>query len=314
MLTSAFRNLINLKTVEILEPAYDGPRSFGYRLGMERGRNGDVTYSSRLFFEILTALSHAGARPENLDMKTKYWGVFEMALDLPPNLEPSARPVLANLQRLHLTLDGTARDISWSHTEYTLPFKFTTSTTPISDMPAKFLSYTSNLSWLCLDFVEHHPLQIDEMMQRLAFALSERPSSLTYPVSLSGLRRLDMVRAKVSASVMMQLVTKLSPTLRSLSFTRCTLAYQPLPDADAYSVWSEFLIWLSHNSRLDDIRLCNLRGMPDTAFSVPSSTLWDYVGWSRTNPILDEPERAYSGPAMVEYLQQMAQAIMSGRP
>lgn len=224
MLAAAFRNLVNLETVDIRDfNAYsrnrDGLgvpwRSYGAAT-LERATSMPVSgqppyssdgYATQLFSAVCAGLAAAQSRPRSIEvlLRDHRWGLKDDGFFIPPQLRPSMVPLLAELQSLHVDLDQTDGLF----------------------LIRKFLSLTKNLTWLRLNFRERLKRSKEEVadafLSWLGLREGEGPIGDGAPIQLRRLERLDLGRACVWPRTLLRLVAKLAPTLRLLCLRRMAL-------------------------------------------------------------------------------------------
>jgi hypothetical protein len=234
MLADAFRHLPNLETVDIRDfdsntrrrdetqwKSY-GSRSLEASTGLKvthapgPGGPNSSMFASDIFSAALAALAVAQARPRGIEMVLQYGqAVMDSALRIPPQLQAPVIAVLSNLRKLHLALFVTGLAAGNDHY-----------------FAKTLLQHTPNLTWLRLNFVSKYgrgPVEsTNSMLQWLAF----KPGAAILPppvpndppfVDFPALERLDLGRIGVTADSFVDLMTKFSTTLRTISLRRVTL-------------------------------------------------------------------------------------------
>ncbi|KFZ06006.1 hypothetical protein V501_07817 [Pseudogymnoascus sp. VKM F-4519 (FW-2642)] len=263
MLSQAFRNLPNLQTVGLRDYSSGGRvrdngqwhsygattifQEVGIRLLDSRGMYAteeDTRFASRTLSSILYALGQSGAKPQAFEILLR-----KAALGLPYNafeirkfFEPSVTPVLSSLKTLLLTIapelpevdNGTDDDPGVEHPDFPL---------------RRYLCQTPNLTHLRLNFLSalhSEPQRFMVWLGRPVVQTGPVNSSpgpplpkLPDPVSFSHLRRLDFGMLTISPRVLLAIIHKFKPSLRSLSLWKIDLKPEDLQrqDGKRVAVW-----------------------------------------------------------------------------
>lgn len=329
MLVEAFKNLLNLETVDLRDfhsssRTRDGNAtwsSYGYNTLLEttgvkhftgQPRAGEEDYPTRLFVLITHALAAAKARPEGIEVVIREnWAVRDHGFLVPTYLEPDFLPVLAGLKKLHLVLDINQATHGDVEIQYLL-FK-------------RFLAHTPNLTWLRINFrrqISHYGEE-EALLKWLASSLrpgtwsspgliNADPSRLPPPVELDHLEQLDIGQVSVSANTLSRLFRKFSPTLKAISLRRVKMQQNSDQqtfdkDDDEQNPWIKFLRSLKKES-LPHLRELNLSFLEAVVRSNTSGATLDYPVVGFVNP--DEAEKQ-NGISATGYqnLQGMVQVI-----
>ncbi|ELR08963.1 hypothetical protein VC83_05960 [Pseudogymnoascus destructans] len=247
MLCQAFQNLPNLQTVALRDYSSGGRvrdngqwhsygattifQETGIRLLDSRGlyaTKEDTRFASRTLSSILYALGQSGAKPEAFEvlLRKAALGLPYDAFEIRKFFEPSVTPVLSSLKTLLLTIDptlpeadnGTNDDPGVDHPDFPL---------------RRYLCHTPNLTHLRLNFLSALHSEPERFMVWLG-----RPVVQTAPVNsspgaplpkspdavaLSQLRRLDFGMLAISPRVLLAIIHKFKPSLRSLSLWKVDL-------------------------------------------------------------------------------------------
>ncbi|KFY12552.1 hypothetical protein V491_06743 [Pseudogymnoascus sp. VKM F-3775] len=247
MLAQAFRNLPNLHTVGLRDYSSRGRvrddgqwHSYGSTtIFQETGvrllqfrlpyvRDEDTQFASRAFASILYALGQSGAKPQVFEILLRKTGLglpYD-AFKISNFFKPSVTPLLSSLDTLLLTMgpkspenDTGANDDP--DVEY-------------PDFPLReYFCHTPNLTHLRINFqsaLHSNPhrfmvwlgrpvLQTASINPSPAPQLSKSPD----PIALSRLQRLDIGMLTISPRVLLTIIHKFKPTLRSLSLWKIDL-------------------------------------------------------------------------------------------
>ena len=264
MLAEAFANLTNLETVDIRDfnspsRSRDGRgtewRSWGAStLAESTGttvitdtRNGHDPYLSQIFSAVTSALAVAQARPKSLEVLVRGtarsgfipFALHDNAFYIPPRMEAAVSPVLANLKSLHLTLGVT-------HVPKMKPFMF-----------QKFLSLTTNLTWLRVNFKNTNWDDQEEVLSWVALKDNQKPNA---PFDMAAiqlpLERLDLGDMDLKPETLLNLVVKFASTLTSLYLRRVCL----FNENDGHTT-AKINSWDRCLSVLSKVRGLNLRAL-----------------------------------------------------
>ncbi|KAL2754804.1 hypothetical protein ACRALDRAFT_1094294 [Sodiomyces alcalophilus JCM 7366] len=230
-------------------------------------RESTLYWASNVFSLVLSSLGAAGARPEAIEiLRRRQSGALRpLAFHVPPYLYPTVVPVLRNLGSLFLALDLGIPDAKSSHYVPVSGGAAASSTNDPShgvdggafpvmercpDFPLRaFLHHLSNLKHLRINFLT----PVADMSVHVAFLSwlgspaptsdpqpSARPKALIDPTtnlpraidpaSLPKLELLDLGHMVVYPKVIVQLLRKFAPTLKSLELWNVTLQ-QPGPES-----------------------------------------------------------------------------------
>jgi hypothetical protein len=245
LLTEAFRNLNNLKTVGLRDynngrRSRDGPdalwRAYGAGTVMRElgvsllnvplgistavcaGSGTPPDFAARAFVTLLQALGESGATPENVEILSKRTEVMlpEHAFQIPQYLEPTVATVLSGLKSLLLTADFAAN-------QRLIPYPETSADDPIP----KFLCLVPNLIHLRLNCQQRHA-GIAHFLTWLASTDADSPTPL-----LPRLEQLDFGMFGVPYDKLSNHTSDLDPlsgvverfgrTLKALNFWKITL-------------------------------------------------------------------------------------------
>lgn len=320
MLARAFSRLPNLHTVDVRDfnlnrRTRDGPHAVwtsygattvrqttGVQLRMRSARYGDE-YASHIFAVVLAALADAAARPANLELviRSHGWGVYDASLYVPPWLEPSLAPVLANLTKLHLcvVLSQNSR---------------TSSISPQSPPGAlflqSFLGFTPNLTWLRLNLQNSTATVVHEFLSWLSLSVPDgaSPKSTSLgspdPVSLPALEQLDLGNARINLSDLKHLISKFGRTLRGLSLVRIYLVGSHSHPHERVNLWADLIRWLSGVGR-GNLRSFNVREPWQTNDFSQSEECFFQNGEDAGR----SKERSYSGDDIGDFLGKLAKQV-----
>lgn len=256
MLAEAFRNLSNLKSVDIRDfegkRTRDGPnarwRSYGATdIGRQLGRSIQISGTSGddhptvVLTIILAALADAGARPESLEvlLRTRYWGLRDFAFTLPPWSGNSIASVVAGLRKLHL-------DVSLAAENTRLPWATNQATSPTLGLCLhRFLSEAHKLDWLRLNFQgEPNESVCNSFIERLGQG-SATPNSTPLP----SLKQLDLGLGSFSLSKLVDLSARF-PLLTTVRLLKVDLVDQTAEDRHP-NLWAELL---KHFAKANNLR------------------------------------------------------------
>ncbi|KAK2033061.1 F-box domain-containing protein [Colletotrichum zoysiae] len=350
MLTDAFRNLKNLRTVGIrdynskargLRDGYGAAwASYGattleketevnlFRIPIDEMQ----AYTNHVFISLFTALGNAGARPKAFELLRKGHGVpSDGAFDLffTHYLIPKTVPVLQNLESF-LCVVNVANG----------PFR---TTAPVSGDTAfsrlrhdyflrLFLGHMPNLKHLRLNF--SHPGinsdAVDHFINWLGTPVSSLPmppvsdSQLPPPpppppVAFPHLEELNLGFVDVEPRRLVQLVRKLSPTLRRLTLWKLTLwnkaadVQQNIDERrDHYSVnlWAKTLKGLCGipNLNLHHIKI----GSPAQRTFMANTKVWFHNKGDSLDDKVDQKE--YTGIDWKHFVEELAGQVKAELP
>ncbi|OBT46830.1 hypothetical protein VE00_01943 [Pseudogymnoascus sp. WSF 3629] len=259
MLAQAFRNLPNLQTVGLRDYSSGGRvrdngqwhsygattifQETGIRLLDNRSMYAteeDTRFAGRTFSSILYALGQSGAKPQSFEvlLRKAALGLPYDAFKIRKFFEPSVTPVLSGLKTLLLTIapalpeadNGTDDDPGVEHPDFPL---------------RRYLCHTPNLTHLRLNFLSALHSEPQRFMIWLGRTVSvNSPSGSPLPkspdpVTLSHLRKLDFGMLTISPRVLVAIIHKFKPSLRSLSLWKIDLKPedQHRQDGKRVSAW-----------------------------------------------------------------------------
>ncbi|KAK0658502.1 hypothetical protein QBC41DRAFT_369139 [Cercophora samala] len=258
MLAEAFAALPHLEIVDLRD--FNSPsrhrdngvwRSYGSKTleeslgeGMQTAAvSGYMSFPTQIFTAIIAALGASGAQPKNIEtlIRNRNWGLRDSAFAIPPRLDPKLGPILANLETLHLCFDFE----------------------PGCFMIQGFLTMARNVRWLRLNF------NSTPMNSTLHSAQEPTPALFNWlahpesdnsiddfdknPVSFPNLERFDIGNATMTASAIVKVVAKFSPTLEHLSLRRVSVCDSPRDVEDKTNPW------LAVFNKINKIRGIHLR-------------------------------------------------------
>jgi len=175
--------------------------------------------------------------------------LHDHAFNLPEYIEPSVRPVLANLRTLFLDLNGMFPDIE-VHVDNT-PTKCQ------SYFLKRFLSNVTELEHLRLNFsrYENRPPSGNNVLSWLSEKVSNNTSNITssalvpgppLPVQFTRLQRLDLGMTRIDPRVLVDIIRKFQATLRIISFHKLSLIdTSSFKAKDGDNLWSKLYAQLS---------------------------------------------------------------------
>ncbi|GKT41301.1 uncharacterized protein ColSpa_01482 [Colletotrichum spaethianum] len=310
MLAEAFRNLKNLKTVGIRDynsrarSLRDGFTATWASYGattLEKETEVNLfrvpideiqAYTNKVFISVFTALGNAGARPKAFELLRKSQGVpSDDAFNLfTKYLKPKVAPVLESLETFMCVVNVANG-----------PFRITAPVAGADDNTAfsrrrhdyllrLFLGYMPNLKHLRLNF--SHPGNnsdaVDHFINWLGTPVPKTPSTPPDsqlpppppPVAFPHIEELNLGFVDVEPKRLIQLVRKLSPTLKRLELWKLTLwnkaadARDPDERRDHYKVnlWAKMLKALCDipNLNLDHIMI----GSPAQRTFMTNTKVW----------------------------------------
>ncbi|KAK2001054.1 F-box domain-containing protein [Colletotrichum falcatum] len=335
MLTEAFRNLKNLKTVgirdynSIARRLRDGSTATWASYGattLQKDTEIDLfrvpideiqAYTNKVFVSVFTALGNAGARPKAFELLRKGQGVPS---DDAFNLRPKVAPVLHGLETFICVVNVASGPIR--------------TTAPVDDNTAfsrlrhdyllrLFLGHMPNLKHLRLNF--SHPGNnsnaVDHFINWLGTPVP-KPKSLPTPpvsdcqlppppppVSFPHLEELNLGFVDVEPKRLVQLVRKFSPTLKRLELWKLTLSNKtaevrdPEQRRDHYKVnlWSKTLKALCDipNLNLDHIMI----GSPAQRTFMTNTKVWFHNKNGSPDERVDKKE--YTGIDWKHFVEEL---------
>lgn len=275
MLAEAFGNLKNLDEIVIRDfnstrRTRDGPvaqwTSYGApTASAETGVNfaqrflgsPDMTipFSNQVFGAVLFALGQAGAKPKGIEVIAREGNhLKDVAFNVPSYMEPVVKPVLENLEKLHLDID-----LSWRRPGFGPPM---TRTGAMGDFYLRnFLLKTSNLKHLRINEVNSEEKILKSVLEWLS-----KPSTTTAPQvsphvpavpfpDLPHLEEINLGQMNFEESMVVNLLKKFAPPLKRFELNRATLERKlPTDHTGAppkINFWSSFLKKLADIPGLD---------------------------------------------------------------
>ncbi|KAK1671052.1 F-box domain-containing protein [Colletotrichum godetiae] len=346
MLTEAFRNLRNLKTVGIRDYHSSGRNfrdgfsvdwtSYGATtLQRETGVNllripvdEMVTYTNKVFVTLFTALGNAGARPSAFELLRHQQGVpSDDAFNLfTKYLKPKVVPVLEGLETFICVLNVA-----------TGPFRVTSLTGSTGSSERRrydyllrlFLGYMPNLKHLRTNFAHpgHNTDAVDEFIDWLGTPALNPPSepddnqlpTPPAPVAFSHLEEINLGFVEVEPRRLLQVVQKFAPTLRNLELWKVTLRsrtgaisgdYDTRSNISIVNMWARFLQSLRDVPNLDLNHI--MVGCPAQRMSMTSARVWVQV----TDGVPDKSvgRREYTGIDWRHFVGELAKQVMVDIP
>ncbi|OIW30111.1 hypothetical protein CONLIGDRAFT_702603 [Coniochaeta ligniaria NRRL 30616] len=288
MLTKAFANLPNLETLSIRDfdnsirstalrktthtlwsdvEAFDSygtkaaSRATGHPIVTDwikactLNMSDDVNSIGDLFTTALVALAGAGARPSAIEViirDGRRWGLRDKAFYIPVYLQPSVKPMLYKLTKLHLDI-ALGREIPCAI--HTTLYRLGPGPLNTSSLLQNFLCLTPRLTWLRLGFDGSDYWTTHQFLHWLGGGSRTKWSAaysavFTKPAKLARLEHFEMAGAEVTFEILQQLILRLSKTLRKLNLRGVTLRTTAHDQDHEVNTWSRFLIFLAHNTDL----------------------------------------------------------------
>ncbi|KAF1914584.1 hypothetical protein BDU57DRAFT_519656 [Ampelomyces quisqualis] len=258
MLTEAFKNLKNLRTVGIRdfnnhERARDGITwtSWGApTVEKETGRPLDFVstldcphhatsrFMEHLFQTLIYALGKANQTPEELEVLLRRQALSDCAFHVPNFNLRAVEPVLLGLKKLFLRVDAVPARIGNN------PAVRSNVSAPIF---RRFLKRTPNVEHLRLNLARSNDVQNRSFMQWLA--LPPRASDPLAddhfdppPVDLAFLSILDLGQCVIEVEIVLDILVKYAPTLQGLNLWKLSLWPSSGTTAvlDEPNLWSKF--------------------------------------------------------------------------
>lgn len=261
MLTEAFKNLPNLRTI--------GIRDFNAPSRIRDGKNASWTswgatsvwketgmhlsfcdradygtevagpFLGRVFSTVNHALGRAGRFPPEFEVLLRRSGLPDSAFSLPGFVLPIVEPVLRNLTTLLLNINLSTEHL-FTHT------RGTALDSHGGRSLFRFLSYTPNLSHLRLNFQKDLVDDNAHFLKWLSLPVPDTvPPPTNYlsppPVSLPLLQTLELGQVRILPSTLLAVMAKFAPSLRSLSLWRMALYLDVPAPADGHkpNFWAE---------------------------------------------------------------------------
>ena len=272
LLAQALRNLRGLQTVDIRD--FNSPSrwrdggaqwsSYGATIGGRYNHQlviGPTHYSAnkdvfvdRAFKIVLVALAESGIDLPNIEvvLKDRAWGLTSQVFDIRPWLAPTLRPILANLQRLHLAvLLSSERPASYI-TGTSQP-QDPAMTDPFNAGLRSFLALTPNLLWLRVNFQSSGPEPTAKFLTwlgRLA-PIDNTPTPFHDPAPISlPLQQLDLGVLNISPAILLAALVKFASTLKAVNLWDIALVSTQSDWDDKVNLWARLFKSLA-NSSLD---------------------------------------------------------------
>lgn len=248
LLTQAFRNLKNLKTVGVRDfnngkrwrdgegaewraygvntiwretgmklDLFSGTRQMYSPLVQYPGAGTALAFSARAFSTVLGALGSSGATPENIEvlLRDRSNGLPDYAFHIPQYLAPKVAPLLARLKTLLLTMDlGQLAMLDANPPQATEPYV-------VGYALRHFLSLVPNLTHLRLNFQKGQARTTSAFLEWLASTDRHSDTQL-----LPKLAQLDLGMMEfdgVSVNLPRRVVGRFGKTLRGVSFWKAGL-------------------------------------------------------------------------------------------
>ncbi|KAF9877170.1 F-box domain-containing protein [Colletotrichum karsti] len=353
MLTEAFQNLKNLKTVGIRDyhsrerAGRDGPgatwasygattiqKETGIDLMSPMHSEHAQEYANKVMITLFTALGNAGARPSTFEMLRRQQRVpDDDAFNLfTKYLKPKVLPVLEGIKTLILVVNaaiGPTRTVS-------IPGKPNGQDTSHDYLLRQFLGYMTNLEHLRLNFYNGRG-SAEKLLNWLATPAPKAPSAPHPANTTTGLlapppppvfpylRELNLGFCDLNHKDLVQVVRKFAPTLKSLELYRVTLANQPVhtnavdqSDQSArykVNLWSKMLKSLCEIPGLDLEHI--MIGLPNQrSFKAPGSYMVNSHVWFHPK---DAPDKkltmeSYTGIDWKHYVGALTTRIKMDTP
>ncbi|GAB0137459.1 hypothetical protein EsDP_00005723 [Epichloe bromicola] len=276
MMAEAFRNLENLQDVVIRDfnsrrPSREGPfakwRSYGYttffnETGVKLEHGGSSAWSagfpyhycSQAFAAVIYALGAAQARPRGIEIKSRSQNFLrDFAFNIPDFLQPSVVPILEGLEKLHLCIDPTWRFVFGEyHARGPLQgdlflYEFLCHATNVKNLRinmhlAARIALPNLLAWIGGDFDSQ--------------ASTDRTRQGDLVFSMPRLEKLSLGNISVDGPLLLKVVRKFAPSLKSLELWDADIVHRLPPDtpstpAPRENLWDSFLEKLTEVPGLD---------------------------------------------------------------
>ncbi|KAH4194007.1 hypothetical protein HBI37_071610 [Parastagonospora nodorum] len=324
MLTEAFMNLKNLQTVGIRdfnnhERARDGKnaswsswgsptvhRETGIALQFtERfphSPQNTVEFLARVFQNLIYSLGKANQTPAELEVLLRHHSLPDSAFDVPEFLYPSLGPVLAGLKKLLLRVETSSERTHHTHTIGTA------SETVSVRLLRRFLGLTSNLEHLRLNLPRHEHEFKEQFLKWLALPASTPTAEPDFfdppPVSLSCLTKLELGQFQTYPNTILDVVQRLTPTLRRLELWKITLkdVYLARNHDSKPNFWKSFFTKLLKmpNLELDYLKVGMLR--QDHMFV-------QFTDHGTEKGSAGHKVKQYTGKKMEEFLKELTEDV-----
>lgn len=207
-----------------------------------------------VFRWVLVALSDAGVQPSGIEVMTRNDDILvNDAFAI--GTEPNVPFVLEGLKKLHLCTGKGGAEERFDPDSLTLD---TTVDIILNDLP-EFLTYCTNLKELRINqegFFTKWSETFLIWLSKAASAVPEpTPRGWPDPMQFSNLETLSLGKVVTRPWILQKVITKLSPTLRSIELWRVTLAtrygFSSVNDCPEAVAWKNFLNSLTSIQGLD---------------------------------------------------------------
>ncbi|KAL6849167.1 hypothetical protein ACO1O0_008697 [Amphichorda felina] len=273
MLAEALRNLTNLEDVVIRDfnstrRSRDGPaaqwrsygsstarRELGFTLQMNQQLFSTTPlhhFPARVFMSLLDALGASEARPTGIEIMTRFGSnLADFAFSLNPSLRPSVVSMLNRLEKLHLSIN-----FGWTDGESFDPASIQNHMQ--SKSLARFLGHTHDLKNLRINEVGKFNGGLESFLMWLAQPAPLDPKTphdqdWPAPVALPRLEELSIGHMSTQDTVLLDIIKKFAPSLKSLELWRVCLVWsRPLHlDGHDGNIYKRFLSHLVEIPELD---------------------------------------------------------------
>jgi hypothetical protein len=199
-----------------------------------------ANYLSWVFLNLLRALGKACSRPKHFEVILRGCSIIDQAFNLPKYVEPTVRPVLANLRTLLLDLNSEfpPAHVDVDNVPTTCPNYFL----------RIFLSRLPELEHLRLNFRFYRGGETSNLLSWLSKPVSAVASNATPrtgllesppPIEFTKLLRLDIGMITVEPQIPLAIIQKHRATLRTISLHRVSLL-QTDSTKPRENLWAKF--------------------------------------------------------------------------
>jgi hypothetical protein len=317
MLTEAFMRLKNLQTVGIRDfnnhkrsrdginwtswgaPTIEQETGHATRFSGNTRYTTAVGFLAHVFQVIIVALGKANQRPEEIEVLLRRNWLNDYSFRIPDFIYPTIKPCLLGLKKLLLRVDLSP---VYLHSHF--------DGTPMNRVSGRslrhFLHYTPNLTHLRLNLPFMNVDGNSEFLQWLATPTAPQDPLLVDkpldppPVGLAFLETLDFGQFRTQPHLILSVVAKFAPTLRSLNLWQLSiLGTQSAYHDRSSNMWQPFFKSLGKipQLQLNHLMLGKLTQHPyDVQFKTPDN--------KKVNV------KEYSGNKMVAFLEELCEDVV----
>ncbi|KAF2788789.1 hypothetical protein K505DRAFT_328677 [Melanomma pulvis-pyrius CBS 109.77] len=298
LLAHAFRNLPNLRTLGIRDYSANGRAREGDAKWHSYGAptifaamgvpltcsapNPSFDFATKVYELLLLALADANASVPSIEviLRKRGAGLGDFGFYLPPDLVPKLEPVLDGLQTLLLTINLKLKSHHFTYIPLPMPGPPPDTRVYLTE----FLTHTKNLKHLRLNFQHGCPDAPAELLQSIC-----KP---TDSAMLPCLENLDFGMMATTPALVLQVIAKFAPTLRSVGFWKVSLMYTRSASHSNDNLPNTWRNFLQHTLNIENLHLTGMMlGCIDQKNDVGSSVAVHFSSRTEEESIADsEPD------------------------